>query len=64
MSSWPSITSMRPDPHKAAALSREALIRLQDAVRAGRISSQKYQQWHSGFQHRLKRLAAKIEPDR
>ncbi len=49
------------DPQKAAALSREALIRLQDAFRGGRISSLKYQQWHAGFHHRLKRLVAKIE---
>jgi len=48
------------DFQKAAALSREALIRLQAAVRAGRISSQNYQQWHAGFQHRLKRLASKM----
>ncbi len=48
------------DLRKAAALSREALVRLQDAARAGRISLQKYRQWHSGFQRRLSRLAAKI----
>ena len=47
-------------PQKAAALSREALVRLQEAFQAGRMPSQKYQQWHASFQHRLSRLAAKI----
>jgi uncharacterized protein YprB with RNaseH-like and TPR domain len=48
-------------PQKAAALSREALIRLQEAFLAGRMPSHKYQQWHGRFQHRLDRLAGKME---
>ena len=46
-------------PQKAAALSREALVRLQESFRAGRLPVHKYQQWHASFQHRLTRLAAK-----
>jgi uncharacterized protein len=46
-------------PQKATALSREALARLQEEYRAGRMPSQKYQQWHASFQHRLSRLTAK-----
>lgn len=41
---------------KAAALSREALIRLQDEYSAGRIPVFKYVRWHARFQHRLNRL--------
>jgi uncharacterized protein len=47
-------------PQKAAALAREALIRLQESFHSGRLPSHKYQQWHASFQHRLSRLAAKI----
>jgi tetratricopeptide (TPR) repeat protein len=46
-------------PQKATDLSREALARLQEEYRAGRMPSQKYQQWHASFQHRLSRLTAK-----
>ncbi|MBN1568893.1 MAG: ribonuclease H-like domain-containing protein [Acidobacteria bacterium] len=46
-------------PHKAASLSREALVELQEAFRAGRMPLHKYQQWHASFQHRLSRLTAK-----
>jgi uncharacterized protein len=46
-------------PQKAAALSREALVRLQESFRAGRLPIRKYQQWHASFQHRLTRLATK-----
>jgi uncharacterized protein YprB with RNaseH-like and TPR domain len=46
-------------PQKAAELSREALLKLQDAFHAGRIPSTKYQQWHANFQHRLTRLNTK-----
>jgi len=46
-------------PQKAAALSREALVMLQEAFRAGRVPSQKYRQWHASFQHRLSRLTSK-----
>jgi uncharacterized protein len=48
-------------PQKAAALSREALVRLQESFRAGRLPARRYQQWHASFQHRLTRLASKIE---
>lgn len=47
-------------PQRAAALSREAIVRLQEAFRAGRIPSHKYEQWHTSLQHRLSRLATKI----
>jgi len=47
-------------PQKAAALSREAIVRLQEAFRTGRIPPHKYQQWHASLQHRLSRLATKI----
>jgi hypothetical protein len=43
-------------PQRAAALSREAIARLQEALRAGRMSPNKYRQWHASFQHRLSRL--------
>jgi uncharacterized protein len=46
-------------PQKAAALTREAIIKLQETFRAGRIQSHKYQQWHANLQHRLSRLTAK-----
>jgi uncharacterized protein len=44
---------------KAAELSREALVRLQDAFHAGRIPPSKYRQLHASFHHRLIRLTAK-----
>jgi tetratricopeptide (TPR) repeat protein len=47
-------------PQKAAALSREALVSLQDALHTGRMSSRQYMQWHGSFQHRLARLTAKL----
>ncbi len=46
-------------PQKAAELSREALLKLQDAFHAGRMPSAKYREWHASFQHRLARLNAK-----
>jgi uncharacterized protein YprB with RNaseH-like and TPR domain len=45
-------------PEKAAALSREALIRLRDEHSAGRIPLFKYVRWHARFQHRLTRLSS------
>jgi uncharacterized protein YprB with RNaseH-like and TPR domain len=48
-------------PWKAAALSREALIRLQESFRAGCLSARKYEQWHASFQHRLNRVSSKAE---
>lgn len=46
-------------PCRAAELSREALLKLQDAFHSGRISSSKYQQWHASFHRRLTRLNGK-----
>ncbi len=46
-------------PERAAALSREALARLRDALYAGRMTLRRYQQWHASFQHRLNRLQTK-----
>jgi hypothetical protein len=47
-------------PERAGLLSREALVRLQESVRAGRIPPHKYRHWHASFQHRLARLTAKM----
>jgi uncharacterized protein len=47
-------------PQRAALLSREALVRLQEAYRAGRIPSHQYMRWHANFRHRLARLASKM----
>lgn len=44
-------------PEKAAALSREALIKLREEHSAGRIPLFRYMRWHARFQHRLNRLA-------
>ncbi len=49
---------------KAASLSREALVKLQQAFHEGRIATPKYRQWHASFQHRLNRLTTKIEGER
>ncbi len=46
-------------PQKAQALSREALVKLQEAFRSGRIPIHKYQQWHARLQYRLSRLEGK-----
>ncbi len=46
-------------PQKAAMLSREALVKIQEAFHSGRLPSHKYQQWHASFQHRLARLVEK-----
>jgi hypothetical protein len=46
-------------PLKAAALSREAIVRLQDSFRAGLLSPGRYQQLHARFQYRLARLSSK-----
>jgi uncharacterized protein YprB with RNaseH-like and TPR domain len=48
-------------PQKAATLSREAIVKLQEAFRIGRLPPHKYKLWHARFQHRLARLTAKIE---
>ncbi len=48
-------------PDKAAALSREALIKLQDAFHAGHIPGSQYRQWHASLHHRLARLEAKTQ---
>jgi hypothetical protein len=48
-------------PQKAAALSREAIIQLQGAFRAGHLTSRQYQQWHASFQHRLNRNVGKTK---
>jgi uncharacterized protein len=50
-------------PQKAALLSREALIKVREAFRDGRMPSHKYLKWHASFQHRLDRLAAKNATD-
>lgn len=49
------------EPERAATLMREALVRLREALHAGRVSSHQYQQWHTSFQHRLSRLLTKLK---
>lgn len=46
-------------PEKAAAISREALVRLQEGFRCGRVSPAQYRRWHASLHHRLSRLALK-----
>jgi uncharacterized protein YprB with RNaseH-like and TPR domain len=48
-------------PQKAAMLSREALVRLQEAFRSGRLPAHRYHKLHASFQHRLARLMAKAK---
>ncbi len=50
------------DPARAAAISREALARLQEAYRAGRLAPSGYMRLHAGFRRRLDRLASKLGP--
>ncbi len=47
-------------PERAALLSREALARLQEAHRAGRIPSSQYMRLYARFRHRRARLSKKI----
>jgi uncharacterized protein YprB with RNaseH-like and TPR domain len=48
-------------PQKAAMLAREALVKMQEAFRSGRLPAHRYQKLHASFQHRLARLAGKIQ---
>ena len=48
-------------PQKAAALAREALVKLQESFRAGRLPAPRYRHWHASFQHRLSRLTSKMD---
>jgi hypothetical protein len=48
-------------PGKAALLVRESILKLQEAFRAGRISSGKYMQLYEKFQYRLARLNKKLQ---
>lgn len=45
---------------RAAELSREALLKLQEAFQSGRIPASAYRQWHGKFNHRLKRIRNKL----
>jgi uncharacterized protein len=47
-------------PQKAAELSREALLKLQESLHDGRMPHSKYRRLHSSFHHRLTRLNTKI----
>ena len=47
-------------PQRAALLSREALVKLQEVYRAGRIQSPQYMRLYKRFRHRLARLSKKI----
>ncbi len=51
-------------PQKAALLVREALAKLQESFRAGRIDPSKYMRLHAQFQHRLARLSIKFANSR
>lgn len=44
------------EPQRAAALAREALVRLREGYLAGRLDPYQYRKWHTAFQHRLARL--------
>jgi uncharacterized protein len=50
-----------PQPQKAAMLAREALVKMQEACRAGRLPAHRYRKLHANFQHRLARLNAIIQ---
>jgi len=45
---------------KAAALSRAALVRLQEEFRSGRVPPNQYIRYHQSLQHRLSRLSARL----
>jgi uncharacterized protein len=47
-------------PEKAAMLSREALVKIQEAFHSGRLSAHQYRKLYASFQHRLTRLMKKI----
>jgi len=49
---------------RAASLTREALVRLYESARSGRLSPVAYRRWHASFQHRLNRLTAKAAANR
>ena len=44
----------------AAMFAREALVKLQQAFHANRLSPQRYRYWHENFHHRLARLEKKL----
>ncbi len=44
---------------RAAGLTRQALVRLREALSSRRISFEYYQRWHARFHHRLARLESK-----
>jgi uncharacterized protein YprB with RNaseH-like and TPR domain len=44
------------DPERAAKVTREALMKLREALASRRIDPLRYRHWHSRLQHRLKRL--------
>jgi uncharacterized protein len=48
------------DLRRAASLTREALVRLQEALRSGKVSPPIYRNRHENLQHRLSRLNSKI----
>ena len=45
---------------KAASITHEALVKLQEAFHAGHLPALRYRQWHESLQHRLNRLRGKI----
>ena len=48
-------------PERAAHWTREALVKLQEGYRAGRIVTSQYMRWHTAFRHRMTRLSRKIQ---
>ncbi|MBN2322004.1 MAG: ribonuclease H-like domain-containing protein [Acidobacteria bacterium] len=48
-------------PERATHWTREALVKLQEGYRAGRITAPQYMRWHTAFRHRMTRLSRKIQ---
>lgn len=51
------------EPLRAVHLTREAIVRLQEAYRSGRIPPHQYMRWHASFRHRMRRLSSKISSE-
>jgi uncharacterized protein YprB with RNaseH-like and TPR domain len=48
------------EPHRALALTQEAIVRLQEGRQAGRIEPRLYRRWDTAFRHRLARLQCRV----
>ncbi len=47
------------DSGRAAALTREAIVRLRDGRSSGRLTPTQYEKWYAALHHRLTRLTKK-----